>query len=95
MQLEYFYDLGNLFFKAIKYDQTSEVDGFHPDSSDLVNLTDSSCPHAICDLNPFSKCSYPTFQGSITYQEIEALKLSLMVMSSSHNLDKIPKSNQI
>jgi len=94
VKLEESHDLGNLFVGVVKYDQISDVDGFHPDHSDLVNLTDSTFPHVIYNLTQFSNCIYPTFQSLGTFQEVEALQISLMVMSGSRNLDEIPEPCQ-
>lgn len=52
VQLEESYDLGNLSLEYAQFDQISDVDGFHPNNSDLMEITGSNFPHTMHDLNP-------------------------------------------
>lgn len=95
MQLEEYFDLGNLFFEDVNFDQISDVDGSHLDSSDLVEITDGSCPYTMHDPIQSSKGNFIFLESFGTHQGLEALQLLLMVMSSSCDSSKIPEISQI
>jgi len=82
LRLEEYYHLNNMFVEVEEYDQTSDVDRFHPNNGDPINLTDSIFPHAIYDLTWFTKCCYLFFRSSIICQEFKSLQLFLMVLAN-------------
>lgn len=95
MQLGETYDLINLFLKVKKYDHTSDVDGFHLNNSDLVEITNNICPHVIFNMTHLSNYNYSTFESFETCEGVDTLKLPLMVMLGSHNPDGVLKVGQI
>lgn len=95
VKLEESFDLGNMFVENVNYDQICDVHDFHLGNNDLVEITDGSFPYIMHDLIQ-SLISHSTIlESSRTYEEAEALQLSLMLMSGSRESGKIPELSQI
>ena len=84
------YDLDNMFVGFEKPDQINYVDGFHLDSSYLLEINGSSYPHTMHDLIQSSKCNPAILEHSGTCLKVEEIQLPLMVMLGSCNSSKVP-----
>lgn len=91
---EYF-DLSNLVFKVVKYDQISNRDGFHLVDSDIIKIGERNFPHTMHDLVQSSKCDLIILESFRTYQGVEELQLPFMVMLGPHNSSKISELSQV
>jgi len=78
-----------LFVDDVNSDKIRDIYGFHLDKSDFVEITDVVCPYTMHDLIQFLISHSTVLESSMTYQEVKALQLLFMVMSSFHDFGKI------
>ena len=93
MELEESFDLGNFFAENVNSNRITDINGYHLDCSDLVKITGGSSPCTIHNMIQSSKFNYIILESSGTHQEVEALQISLMVMSGSRDFGKAHELN--
>lgn len=92
----FFFDLSNLVVEVVRSYQINDRDGYHLVSSGPIEIKGCTYPHTYMhDIIQSSKCDFTILESFGTCQEVEALQLLLMVMSGSHDSDKIPELIQI
>ena len=95
LRLEESSDLINLVVEVKKSSIIYDRDGSYSMSSGLTETSTNNYPQTMHDLVQASKCNYTILGISKTFQGVEALQISLMVMLGSRNSCKPPKLSQI
>ena len=73
-----------------KFDQINGFNSYHYIDNVFTNKSNNNFSYSLVDLTKPLEFNDPPFESLGTCQEVEALQLPLMVMSSSHDPDEIP-----